>query len=243
VGVGSSSPQDVRGAGRARRCRGRTPPAPRRGTPGALQARAPVSVRSLESYRPANTGCCSQRGRALWSRIIFCAAALQQNPVSLGFKQRIVFSEAYLRSERWCRSGGVLGLFALVNTACARGSCSDDVPSRVAVTRLRGDSLQISGHIRDRQTHLPVSSATMAWTPVDGSPAVGAFSNDSGAVSVKLQTSGRYVVRIRGLGFSSISTEVTLRPGDGMRIDVALGKLGPGIHPTRCACEASKVCF
>jgi hypothetical protein len=81
--VDSSPPHAVCGAGRARRCRGRTPPAPTRGTPGELEHRPRDDCRSLGRYRPANTGCCSQRGRALWSRIIFCAAALQQNPVSL----------------------------------------------------------------------------------------------------------------------------------------------------------------
>ncbi len=33
--------------------------------------------------RRANTGCCSHGDRPLWSRITFCAVAVQQNPVSL----------------------------------------------------------------------------------------------------------------------------------------------------------------
>jgi hypothetical protein len=40
----------------------------------------------------ANTGCCRQCGRPLWSRIAFSAAALQQNPVSLACLTRRSFA-------------------------------------------------------------------------------------------------------------------------------------------------------
>jgi hypothetical protein len=44
-----------------------------------LEARCRVR----EASPPANTGCCSHGDRPLWSRITFCAVAVQQNPFSL----------------------------------------------------------------------------------------------------------------------------------------------------------------
>ena len=85
------------------------------GTPGGLWHRARPDGRSLGTCRPANTGCCSQRGRALWSRIIFCAAALQQNPVSLG---RVVRSArrhcVWVRAPAMVRDVGVCGRGSVV---------------------------------------------------------------------------------------------------------------------------------
>ena len=155
----------------------------------------------------------------------------------------VVSLEVVLRRWRFYRIEALCGLLALMTTSCARASCSEEIPSRAKVNNMHADSLPIMGRIRDRQTRRPVAGATIALMPADGTPGTGSYSNDSGVVLFKARTVGRYVLRVRRVGYSTFTREVTLRQGGGLRIDVELGTVGSGLNPTRCACAAAKVCM
>ena len=155
--------------GRARRCRGRTPPAPKRGTPGDPEDRAREGGRSLGRCRPANTGCCSHGGRGIMSRRSFSTAAVQQNPVSLARSRR----RCAVRSGAW-------------KQRCAAASVSRVALATCAGVRCRSQVWCDSGGTGARATPL-VSAPRCSRTPPGGSgPRGGAPSASGDAVLTRV---------------------------------------------------------